>query len=342
MKAFLHVIPARDMANRYHGTYKDVISRVSWLKARFPDYQQALIDRDDPDQLNESLKNCTVLSGALVEYSYHPRIVKALKKRFPSAIVAVRAINNEPLQHFDNHGWWPARGPFWMMYGMARLLWMDIATKRLADQLLCINDWEIKRYWRWLPGRARCCWLPYLCPEHLLPRQPVPYAQRRIIACFPTSLKNRKSWDLVTRFMAWADQMKANGFDADFVVTGKLNDWGLPANSSVRFTGMVDDLAGFLGQCRAVCMLSPLGYGYKTTIGDAIAAGAQVIAHPALIRRSPAWVRSTLLAVNDPDLFERLEQVPDGSALPVRLQSEFDRVIAAAFAGVNQGAGVDE
>ncbi len=326
---FVHVIPAQHMANPHYGTYKDVVTRVDWLKARFRHYEQVLIERDDPHLLAPLLDAARPLEGALIEYSYQPRIVKALKTRYPAAIVAVRAINVEPWQHLDNYGWWPARGPIWMLYGMFRLTALDIQSKRYADHLCCINDWELRRYWKWLPGRAKLHWLPYRCPDHMLPRHSIPYRDRNVIACVPTSQKNRKSWDLVTRFHAFASDMRRQGSNDQFVVTGNLADWELPPCDAVTYTGFVEDLASFLGACKAVALLSPLGYGFKTTMGDALAAGAHVITHADLIRKSPATISSYAIPFKPgphesvTSVMQQLEQPPDG----VKYQEECTRRI---------------
>jgi len=328
---FLHIIPSSVLANRYHGAYKDVITRVTWLKTAYPDYQQALIDHDDPRQIADLLENVNTLKGALVEYSYHPALVKFLKQRFPASTVAVRAHNIEPLQHLGNHGWWPAKGPFWVAYGMARLAVMDAACKRWADHILCINDYEIDAYWRFIPGKANVTWLPYVCPEHLIPREPLPFEQRNIIACMPTSRMNRKSVDLVVRFQELASAMKREGSSYEFVVTGDLSSWRLPGSPYVRYAGMLDDLSGLLGKCRAVCLLSPLGYGYKTTMSDAFAAGAHVIAHGDLIRRMPAALRSYMLDAARPTLTSDLLQAPSKPTINLELQREAEYIMSSIW-----------
>jgi hypothetical protein len=273
----------------------------------------------------------------LVEFSLYPRIVRRLKQRAPQACVAVRAINLEPLQHFDDYGWWPPRGPLWTLYGMARLLAMDIAVKRTADVILSINDWENHVYWRRLPGKARLEWLPYRCPDHLLPLRPLPYEQRHVIACLPTSQKNRKSWDLVVRFLRFAKEMKRRGSPDEFVVTGALRDWGLPDCPEVKFAGFIADQAAFLGECKAVAVLSPLGYGIKTTIIDGLTAGAHVLAHPDLVRRNPAAVRPFLSPV-DGDCPQDvlavdgiLAAAPRGAELHRELCEQADAVLARWF-----------
>lgn len=339
---FLHFIPAHEMVNRHCGTYKDVISRIHWLRRRFPDYRQIAVTDDHPGAVDAAWPADLPLDGALVEFSLYPRIVRRLKQRAPHACVAVRAINLEPLQHFDDYGWWPPRGPLWTLYGMARLLAMDVAVKRTADVILSINDWENRVYWQRLPGRARLEWLPYRCPDHLLPSRPLPYEQRRVIACLPTSQKNRKSWDLVVRFLHLATEMKRRGCREDFVVTGNLHDWGLPRCPAVTFSGFIEDQAAFLGACKAVAVLSPLGYGIKTTIVDGLAAGAHVLVHPALARRNPDAVRPALLSVDShrPQDFAAvaagLAVPPRGAALHRELCAKAEAVLARWFGEIRE------
>jgi len=336
---FLHFIPDRDLANPHQGTFKDVLSRVEWLQNRFPDYRRIAIRDDDPAEVDAALADGAALQGALVEYSYYSRIVKRLKQKAPKACVAVRSINLEPLQHFDNHGWRCAHGPVWMLYGMGRLLNHDLTVKRTADVILSINSWENRVYWNRLPGRAKVEWLPYRCPDHLRPEHPLPYDERRVIACMPTSQENRKSRDLVTRFQHLATEMKRQGSRDEFVITGNLRDWNLPDCRDATRIGFVEDLAAFTGTCKAVALLSPLGYGFKTTIADALAAGAQVMAHPGLVRRCPEAVKPYLIGVDsrDPAAIGRamlqLETEPDSSALQQELVQTAEKVMQRWFGG---------
>ncbi len=313
MSCFLHFIPARDLANRHYGTYKDVISRVQWLQSHMSSYRQIPVQDDGPAVVDTALAEGESLEAALVEYSYFPRIVRRLKQRWPGAVVAVRAINIEPLQHFDNTGWQCERGALWMLYGMARLLCHDLTVKRTADAILSINAWEKRVYWDRLPGRTRVVWLPYRCPDHLLPESPLPYPQRRTVACLPTSDNNRKSWDLVVRFQRFATEMKRLGSRDSYIVTGKVQGWGFPDCPAVTYTGFVDRLPDLMGTCRAVAVLSPLGYGFKTTLADAAASGAHVVVHPTLIRRSPRMVQSHLIPFDpgDPLSHESVQRALD-------------------------------
>ncbi len=290
-----HFIPSSVFSSVHHGSYKDVISRERFLSAQGVEYRQIRMDEDRccHDYEDIAAVECPAF---LIEYTTYPKLIASLRKRFPAAFIAVRSHNLEPLQHLDNHGWWPPRGPVWMFYGILRLFWGDLKVKRSASAIWSISDWENRVYWDRLPGKSRVEWLPYHCPDHLLTTSQCPIGDRRIIACMPTSQKNRKSWDLVTRFLHFADRMKAlTGDKYEFVVTGKVGDWGLPASKSVRFTGLIDDLPSLLQQTRAVAMLSDRGYGFKTTIGDALANGAIVLIHPKLAARCPAILSSSLV-----------------------------------------------
>ena len=258
---------------------------------------QVPIMENDLEEMERVLRNHKP-KQILFEYSHYARMMGRTRQLYPEIGIAVRAHNIEPLQHLDNHGWMPKRGPFWVLYGISRLLMSDIRTKQLADVILSINEWEKRAYWDWLPGRAKVEWLPYISPDHLLPVKPEPFENRKIIACLPTSQENRKSLDLVFRFQQFAREMKRQGSRNEFVVTGNLKEWKLPAYPEVNYAGFIDDLPRFMGRCRAVCMLSPLGYGFKTTIADALAAGAHVIAHPDLIRRTPRHVQRFLISAD--------------------------------------------
>jgi hypothetical protein len=306
----LHVVPRFVLSSRFHGAYKDVVSRVEWFQRQGEPYHQLVIEKDDEGQLVE-VPAVESVQRILVEYTRFPGIVRGLRTRYPHAFLGIRAHNAEPLQHLDNTGWFPPRGPLWMLYGVLRLLRQDWMSVRSCDAVYSISDYENRLYWNRFPGRARVEWMPYFCPSHLLPKNPLPTAERTIIACLPTSQKNRKSWDLVTRFVRFAEAMKPTGASFDFVVTGNLADWGLPESEAVRYVGHIEQLSDFLGQLRAVAVLSPLGYGFKTTILDAMAAGAYVLVHPTIARRCPSQLEKGLISLNTDHLpdYRQLERV---------------------------------
>lgn len=328
----LHIIPEFVFSNTFHGAYKDVLFRTQWIERNSPEHRQLCVQQDDPEEVKQVLVEFHP-THVLIEYTRFPKIIRAIRSALPDVWLGVRAHNIEPLQHLDNHGWWPARGPLWLLYGMFRLWMQDVAAKRMADSVLSINEWENRIYWNRLSGKAQVEWLPYVCPEHLLPANPMPVEERNIIACLPTSKENRKSRDQVLRFQQLAREMKRQGCKYKFVLTGDLSKWNLPDCPEVTLIGFVEDLSEFMGRCRAVCMLSPLGYGFKTTIADALASGAHMLAHPNLVRRCPEAVRPQLLSVDTchmPDLravFTALEVDPRGTAIHQELYIRAEQVI---------------
>ncbi len=308
-RTLVHIIPAGIFDNSWQGSWKDTVSRIRYFESRVGDYRQVRVIDDDLAQCRVAFEACNDVH-VLIEYSTFPKIVKWIRQTFPSAFIAVRAHNIEPLQHLDNHGWRPKRGTLWMLYGMARLMWGDLACKRHADAIYSISEWEKKVYWNRMFGAARVEWLPYYCPDHLRPAPSIGFEVRSRIACLPSSSENRKSRDLVERFLTFAQRMaqvngppneqsgQAGKSKYECVVTGDLSSWNLAQTESARFTGMVEDLSGFLSSCAAVAMLSPLGYGFKTTVEDAIAHGCYVLAHPALARRCPSALAKAIIPVD--------------------------------------------
>ena len=334
----VHLIPDGVFSNTYHGSYKDTISRVRYLEASDRQYYQIRLTDDDPDRVLKEIQ-ADDRPSFLIEYSTFPNIVRKLRQRFPEAFIAVRSHNLEPLQHLDNHGWWPkGKGLPWMLYGMGRLFRNDLIVKRHASAIWSISDWENRVYWNWLPGRAKVEWLPYHCPAHLLPDATSPVIDRRRIVCMPTSQKNRKSWDLVTRFISFAEQMKQQTGDKfDFLITGDLSSWNLPDATAVSFTGMIDDLRSFLHGVRAVAMLSDKGYGFKTTIGDAIAHNAIVFAHPRLASRCPALLSQAIIPIDTTNptatstAIQAIEQRETFGQVGLQLQERVDKILQRAY-----------
>jgi hypothetical protein len=293
----VHMIPRGVLENTYHGSFKDVISRVRLFERCQADYRQVILNGDEPESLHSQWGDWEK-SSFLIEYSYYPRIVRALRKRFPDSFIAVRSHNIEPLQHLHNHGWWPARGPLWVGYGITRLLWGDIIVKRHADVIYSISDWERTQYWQRLPGMATTKWLPYYCPAHLIGADCTATAERNLIVCMPTSVKSRKSQDLVNGFISFAELAQKHGTNFEFLITGDLSSWPAPQSPAVKYTGMIEDIAQFFCSVKAVCILSDLGYGFKTTIADAMANGVAVLVHDKLKRRFSSMLGDSLISVD--------------------------------------------
>ena len=324
----VHVIPESVFANQWHGSYKDTISRIQFLQKNAPSYTQIIVGNDDPSTVRAQYHGDSSASF-LIEYTTLPNIVRSLRRRHPDAFIAIRSHNLEALQHFDNHGLIAnPLGLARLAYGMGRLLTNDLIVKHFGSAIWSISEWENRVYWQHLPGKASISWMPYCCPDFLMPNGASPTKDRRMIACVPTSQKNRKSWHLVTQFIEFAEAFgKEIGAKYEFVVTGDLDGWRLPRSSHITFTGMVSDLRSFLSGVRAVALLSDLGYGFKTTIGDAIAHDAVVLASSVLYRRCPRLLQPAIfpIASKNPDwrlLHDSLESTINGYELNLQCASQ--------------------
>jgi hypothetical protein len=326
MDTFLHVIPAGVLSCKFQGSYKDVVSRVHWFEAQGAEYRQVVVTDDNQEQL-VGLPPAEAVRGILVEYTHYASIVTVLRKRYPKAFCAVRSHNIEPLQHFEQRGWRPVRRLPWVLYGTWRRFRQDITCKRQADVIYSISEYENRIYWNKLPGGARVEWLPYFCPDHLTSQVALPYVSRRCIGCLPGTVTHKRAWDTAVRFIRFAEAMKECGSSFDFVLTGDLRGSGLPASSAVMYVGMIDDLASFLGALRAVAVLSPVGYGFKTTTLDAVAAGARVLAHPTVVYRCPPVLQPALIAVET----KRLDRAGDVEVILRALETD------VALPEVNRG-----
>ena len=315
----LHVIPESVMVWTFQGSYKDTMSRADWFRSQPTPYRQVVFADDQPPAGLPPAEN---VHAILVEYTQFPLVLALLRTRYPGALLAVRAHNIEPLNHFDAHGCWPPRGPLWMLYGMWQRLRRDMLCKRYADVIYSISDYENRVYWSRLPGRARTLWLPYVSPRCLMPEHPLPHAQRKTIAFMAGDVKVRRSRDGATRFIRFAETLKAAGAPFEFIITGDVSASELPPTQAVKYTGMIQDLSPLLGQIRATAMLSPLGYGFKTSLGDALAAGAYGVVHPTLVRRCPPAFAPGLIPLQ----VEHLDRSAEIQRVLQRLEQPFPLV----------------
>jgi hypothetical protein len=291
----LHVVPEAIRYCTHDGTYKDIIGRVQFFETSGIDYKQVMISADDPSQLDQSLKQFSP-THVLLEYTYYRNVLNSLRERLPKAFIAARAINIEPLQHFANHGLFPKRGSLWLLYGMLRFFLSDLAHRRKADMIYPISEWESRMYWRRLPGKSRVKWLPYFPPDFVVGRSST-LAKQNMIACIPGRADHPRNRDAVRRFIGFAEIAKRMLPDYRFVITGDLTDCGIAIPDYFELPGLVDSIAEFLAPVRAVAVLSPLGYGFKTTIADAQANHCYALVHPLQLNRGPAILRDGCLPV---------------------------------------------
>jgi hypothetical protein len=93
-----------------------------------------------------------------------------------------------------------------------------------------------------------------------------------------------------------------------------------------------------LCEVRALAILTPLGFGLKTTVVDGLAAGCKVIVHPTLAKHLPADVRNLCL-VCDPNrdddvrtVIDELATAPADNDINDQLRSRAVDILRTTFA----------
>jgi hypothetical protein len=241
----------------------------------------------------------------LIEYSLWPDFLKMFRVQYPLLKVYIRTHNAEAYQHlhraaddfrdYCNLGIWRR---------CMELLWRDVRCRQRADMLLGISEWDNANYWKWLPGGSPIRYLPYFSPW--------PYLRSQVKA-EPWDLRKRAILSMGGNFDPSGNANVAN-FDMLAMKLSSIlqNEWSFVLTWWSQWHQRVPDVSNkvdvlrecaepwdLLCQVRALAVLTPLGFGFKTTIMDGLAAGCHVIVHPRLARRLPHQVRELCL-VCDP------------------------------------------
>src|SRR5262249_44822965 len=132
--------------------------------------------------------------------------------------------------------------------------------------------------------------------------RPEPYAARRAVVASLPGADDRIGRSIVaglaqlSRTLDW----RADGGRWQCVVSpGILGSRG-PLPDTVGLDP-VPDPWDVLGRVRAVAVLTDLGYGFKTTVVDALAAGCHVLVTPRLARKLPPIVREHCIVTSPSD-----------------------------------------
>lgn len=234
-------------------------------------------------------------------YTFWPEALEALRHRCPGVRIVLRTVNAEALQHWLRAGkdWRRLHGLPRDVYGLLRLWWRDRRCARAADVLAGISPWDDEHYWARLAGRTPVRHVPYLCPwPALLPQMhPPPWAQRENTIICLAGTRDVIGRAHVAGFAALArrPELAAWRFAAS---AGLLDAAPDPLPAGVERLGRIAEPWERLCRVKAVALLSPWGYGYKTTAADALAAGCHVLVHPRQHVRLPRAEQARCLPVD--------------------------------------------
>jgi len=324
------VLAPRTIESYYaDGNWKDVRGINLLLSALSKRALHHTFERGDPEVVMDVVQPST--TDLIVYFSWWPKLLRRLRRDAPWVRLHVRAVNAEAFQHWHRSKVHPAR--LWesarVAYGVMRMAERDLACRRIADTLLGISEWDNRHYWSWLPGRAPVLDMPYFSPwPELRPQvRPLLWESRRPVVLTMPGESDRIGLASQRNFRWLADSFESAGLGRrwEFVLSP-----GYPGFDDVARANPDPPLRPYSGlfepwdalcSVRAVAVLTPFGFGTKTTVFDAIAAGCHVLLDARLARRMPAEVRARCIALRCGEpidavaLGERLSIPPDSADL---------------------------
>ena len=292
----LHAIPSFISARDYGaGNWKAVeATRIALRRTGLP-VRTVQFDWRDPGTVMPQVT--PEIRHLLVEYSGFPNLLRQLQQTHPNVGLHVRAHNAEAYQFFQRatgNGIRSYASPrVWSKW--LRLLWRDARCRQAADTLMGISEWDNGHYWHWLWGKAAVRYFPY--------HSPWPYL-RAEVAPRPWALRQRAMVSMGGNFDPSGMANVGNFEQLALKISGVLgHDWSFLLTWWSQWHQAVPKVAArvevlrdcrepwdLLCQVRALAVLTPLGFGLKTTVVDGLAAGCHVIVHPRLARRLPRQV----------------------------------------------------
>ena len=310
------VIPGEREGLRGAGQWKDLQGIRIVLGQLGAEWREFRFDERNLDALIAQVGASE--STVIWYYTFWPEAMEELKRRCPRVRIVLRTVNAEAFQHWTRAGkdWRRLRGLPRDVYGCLRLLWRDRRCCRAADALAGISAWDDAHYWVRLAGRSKVETVPYACPwPALLPDvRPASWSAREHAIVCLAGTRDPIGRSHVAGFTALARRPELSGWrfassDGFMDASGDA----LPAH--VERLGRIEEPWEQLCKVKAVAVLSPLGYGRKTTVADALAAGCHVLVHPRQHARLSPEERARALSV-DPDSESDVRRLAAALALP--------------------------
>lgn len=258
----------------------------------------------DPADLNAAVEMVLPeTTDVILEYSVYPRLLVELRRDRPDLRLHIRAHNAEALQHLHRLpiSIWPSLVNARRAYGAMRLALQDRQAAKAADSVLGISRFDQAHYWSRLARKSCLIDAPYFSPwPELRPHTvPIEWRQKKNqVICMPGGW-DRLSQQQRSNFIALAESVFASKLSAtpEFLLTDYTRE-GMPLSHAVRMLGSIEEPWDLLCESKALAVLTDLGYGMKTTVVDAIAAGCIVFVLPGLMARLPENVRACCVPLN--------------------------------------------
>ena len=283
-------------------------------------------DPENPTIISEQMRSSDI-THLLMEYSAWPELLVKLRSEHPQVKIVVRTHNAEAYHYFHRKIIVSGREYVSLKHWrrLLQLAWRDTNCRRAADTLLGISEWDNMNYWRWLRGKANIRYLPYYSPwPYLRPDvniQPWNLRSRTIISMGgnfdPSGMANVANFDRLTAGLSRMMDEKWS-----YLLTW-WSQWhrNVPrVGEGIEIVRECREPWDLLCQSRALAVLTPLGFGFKTTVVDGLAAGCHVIIHPKLADRLPRQVKELCL-ICDPSRDQDIIGLADSLSIPPKPHS---------------------
>lgn len=322
MKSSTVIAYPKDISHRYGaGHWKDLRGFESLLEFLGEKVITIELDPQRPEALLDEY--LTLVKRVIFYYSFWPELIKKLRDKFPDLPVHVRTVNAEALQHWHRSN---VRLSFDYqnirnVYGTIRILTRDSKCRLYVDSLLGISAWDNQNYWKYLPGKADIFDIPYYSPWLSLRPEIRPLAwnkRENKIVCL-AGARDKIGQSQIINFVSLAKKLHLHPSFKEWsfeISPGiyKSKDFSIDLDP-VKRMAKLDEPWDLLCSVKAYAILTPLGFGTKTTIVDALAAGCHVLVDKQLANRLPKDVRQLCEIVE-------MSEIDNNSSLLTNIQSE--------------------
>jgi hypothetical protein len=338
----LHAVPNFINQKEYGaGNWKAVGANRLALDRAGITYTTIEFDPENPTKLLEQMRSD--IAYLLMEYGFWPELLVKLRREHPQVKIVVRTHNAEAYHYFHRTIIASRRNyvnpKHWFRF--IQLARRDTRCRQAAHMLLGISEWDNKNYWSWLRGQANIRYLPYYSPwPYLRPDVDIQswnLRNRAIISLGgnfdPSGMANVANFDILATKLSRVMDEKWS-----YLLT-----WWSQWHRKVPTVGEGIEIVrecrepwDLLCQSRALAVLTPLGFGFKTTVVDGLAAGCHVIIHPTLANRLPQQVKQLCL-ICDPSRDQDIIRLADSLSTPPRphsLNQQLREMVIADFRSI--------
>ena len=296
-----------DPKHFYLGSTKDIRCRTAFFDAARIDYQELSMDQnDEPDRFTlEALRHMALdpFRAILFEHTIFPKSAAYIKTTHPHLRILVRSHNAE-FYHRLHY----ALGALKYSSVMISLRWLahsiqkyreDKLCARYADYILSISEWESRHYWPRFAAPEKIKTAPFFLSDPYL--QEIRSRSRpksNLCVCLTSTVMGPFLYDALHHFQKMAAKTIPRLRGWEFHVTGRIPKKWRKRQQQIIYGGLMESPLDILNQARAMCILSDLGFGFKTKILESIMCGCYVLVPPKLYRRLPEVIKPFCHIIN--------------------------------------------